>query len=199
MVAGSLTHALVRPDVRLRALILAAAGAAVTAIGAQIAVPWQPVPFTLQTLAVVMCGLTLGFKDATRALAVYVGLGAIGVPVFAEGRSGIGVLMGPTGGYLLAFIMAAAWLGWVADRGWDRKPWTLAPALIGAYAIILGFGSFWLSFFIGYPAAFQTGVAPFLLGDVLKATLAVILVPGAWKALAHFGLLTERPGSSHTR
>ncbi len=199
MVAGSLSHILVRPDVRLRALVLALAGAAVTAIGAQISIPWQPVPFSLQTLAVVLCGLTLGFKDAARAMALYVGLGAAGLPIFAGGRSGFGVLVGPTGGYLLAFILAAAWLGWVADRGWDRKAITLAPALIGAYAIILGLGSLWLSFFIGYPEAFYTGVAPFLLGDVFKAVAAVILVPGAWKALAHFGLATEPPSRPRRR
>lgn len=162
---------------------LIAGGAAVTALAAQISIPWQPVPFTLQTLAVFLCGLTLGAKRGMLAQASYLTAGAAGLPVFAEGKAGAMWLFGPTGGYLLAFVLAAGLLGWVADRGWDRKLVPLAIAMTLATATILGLGTLWLGTSIGLAKAFAVGTLPFLAIECFKAALATIALPAAWKLM----------------
>ncbi|MDQ3287106.1 MAG: biotin transporter BioY, partial [Pseudomonadota bacterium] len=112
--------------------VLVVVFSAFVALTAQVSLPLLPVPLTLQTLGVLFTGAVLGSKRGTLALLLYVAEGAIGLPVFAGGLSGIGVLIGPTGGYLVGFIVAAGIVGLLAERGWDRRLiWAALAMVVG--------------------------------------------------------------------
>jgi biotin transport system substrate-specific component len=151
------------------------------AISAQIAVPlpFSLVPMTMQPLALLLIGASLGWKRGFAAAALYLLEGAGGLPVFAQGRSGLAVLVGPTAGYLFAFPLAAAISGWFAEKTWVRSPLgTVAGMSLALTAIHLS-GWTWLAYGwnFGPDVAFATGVAPFLAGDAVKILLAAILLP----------------------
>lgn len=148
-------------------------------------VPGSPVPQSLQTLAVVVVGAWLGPLRGAIALAAYVVIGAFGAPVFADGAAGPEVLSGPTAGYLVGFILAAAVMGLWADRcrAWHAAP--LATRILSftalalfAHALILGFGWFRLATIIGAGAAFTAGVAPFIVGGIAKSLAGAAIVLG---------------------
>lgn len=153
---------------------------ALTAIAARLAVPMpgSPVPVTLQTLAVSLAGALLGPALGAASQALYVALGALGAPVFSAG-GGIGYLMGPTGGYLLAFPLAAAVTGVLAGKGSDRSvraTLRLGGAIFLGTVIIFGGGYVQLALLTHDPAgAFTAGVQPFLPGDVLKVLVALVI------------------------
>jgi biotin transport system substrate-specific component len=163
---------LAAPDVRAatRALRVAIA-VAVMAVSAQVAVPmpFSPVPATLQPVAVLAIGALLGPRLAMAALVSYLALGMVGLPVFSMGRGGVAHLFGPTGGYLLAFPIAA----WLAGLGGNRQLRTMLPAMVGAMIAIHAGGAAWLAI-LGNDArfAFEAGFVPFLTGDLLKIGLA---------------------------
>lgn len=157
-----------------------AGGAAVTAVAAQISIPWQPVPFTLQTMAVFATALALGARRGVLSQLAYLTAGLAGAPVFANGLGGPQTLFGPTGGYLLAFLLAAAVLGTVADRGWDRKPLALAGGLLVANLVVLGLGTLWLATFLGLPGALAKGTLPFLPGELVKSLAVAGALPATW-------------------
>jgi biotin transport system substrate-specific component len=164
-----------------RDLGLAAGGAALTAACAQVSVPWQPVPFTLQTLAVTLCGLTMGARIGTMSQVAYIAAGMAGAPVFAGGAAGPQHLFGPTGGYLVAFVAAAGLLGWLAEKGWTRSGWLTAAALAVGNVLILALGATWLSVFTGAGAAWTLGVAPFVSGAVAKSAVVALCLPQTWR------------------
>lgn len=145
--------------------------------------PFSPVPITGQTFAVLLTGAILGYKRGSISLSIYVLEGLVGLPVFANGTSGIGVLLGPTFGYLVGFIFAGALVGRLAEKGYDRHWLSMFLVFCLGQAIIYFFGILRLSFFVGLENVFEAGIAPFLIGDVLKAGLAMILLPFAWKIL----------------
>lgn len=162
-------------------------GSLFVAAMAQLSVPLKPVPITGQTLAVLLVGMVLGSKRGALALAAYLGEGIAGLPVFAEAKSGIATVLGPTGGYLVGFI-AAAWLvGLLAERGFDRSLLKTLGAMIAGNLVIYAFGLGWLATFpfisglVGEAGLLSLGMLPFLIGDTLKAILAALLLPGAWK------------------
>lgn len=156
---------------------LAVMGSLLVAAAAQVNVPMIPVPMTLQTLAVLMIGAAYGSRLGAATLALYALEGAIGLPVFAEFKSGE---MLASFGYVLGFIAAAYVVGYLAERGWDRSvPKMFAAMLLGA-AVLYVPGLLWLSAWIGPSAAIQYGLAPFLLGDVVKAAVAALGFPAAW-------------------
>ncbi|OQW53663.1 MAG: hypothetical protein A4S09_07095 [Proteobacteria bacterium SG_bin7] len=135
-----------------------------------IPLPWTPVPITGQTLGVALTALLWGRARGTAVVLGYLVLGAVGVPVFALGRSGISV--GPTFGYLLGMIVAAYVMGSMADRGWTRKFWqTYFTAVLGS-GITFCFGLIGLSFFIPHENLLAAGLFPFLPGDLIKTFLA---------------------------
>jgi biotin transport system substrate-specific component len=155
------------------------------ALAAQIAipVPFSPVPITGQTLAVLLTGILLGSKRGAGAVLLYCAEGILGLPVFAGGSSGIYHLVGPTGGYLLAFIPAAYACGFLAERGWDRNVGrTLIMMVLGKIIIYTG-GLFWLSFYVGSGQVLIMGLYPFIPGMIIKIFLAAILLPAGWKLL----------------
>jgi biotin transport system substrate-specific component len=159
-------------------------GAVLTSLCAQISIPGNPVPFTMQTFAVTVCGLTLGARAAFLSQIAYLLAGAVGLPVFAEYSGGPHHLVGPTGGYLFSFLPAAALLGYVADRGLARRGWSLALALVVANLLILGLGVTWLSFFLPQSQVMNAGFWPFIPAAVIKSALAWATLPMAWSRLS---------------
>ncbi len=168
----------------------AALMAAFAAVAAQISIPLEPVPFTLQVLAVVLAGLLLGPRYGALAMAVYVLVGAIGVPVFAGFRGGLGVLFGDTGGYLLSYPLAAAVAG-LAARSIANSPRgrALAAGLVwgcAALAVIYALGATWLAVLAGLSpaAALAAGVLPFIPFDLVKVGLAALVAVAVAPAIA---------------
>lgn len=141
-----------------------------------------PVPMTLQTFAVLLIGMAFGWRLAGLTLIAYITEGVLGFPVFASG-GGLAYLAGPTAGYLFGFLEAAVLVGWLAEKGWDRSfIKTFAAAFIGC-AVIYANGVPWLAMMIGSEKAITAGFVPFLLGDLIKAALATVTLPIAWRIL----------------
>jgi biotin transport system substrate-specific component len=149
-----------------------------------IPLPFTAVPITGQTLGVLLTGAVLGSRRGGLALALYLVEGALGLPVFAPSvvlAPGIARLLGPTGGYLLAYPLAAALVGWLAERGWDRRLPLAALAMMLGNLVIYAGGVAWLTLLLGKPgAAVLQGLVPFIPGDLLKIVIAAIVLPGAW-------------------
>jgi biotin transport system substrate-specific component len=148
---------------------------------AQVEIPLWPVPLTLQTLGVLFTGAVLGGRRGTLALLLYLAEGVVGLPVFAGGASGVAQLLGPTGGYLVGFVVAAGVVGCLAERGWDRRlVWTVLAMLVGNLAIYT-LGVTWLAIFLGDPqSALVKGVLIFIPGDLIKIAIAALALPGSW-------------------
>lgn len=174
--------ALPRADV-LRNVLLVVGGSLATALAAQLAVPlpFSPVPLTGQTLAVLLVGMTLGARRGFASLALYLAEGAAGLPVFAGGAAGPAVLIGPTAGYLIAFPFAAALTGALAERGWDRNPFTTIAAMLLGSVVIFAGGLAGLSRFVPPEGLLAAGLLPFIPGDLVKTVLAAVTVPVAWR------------------
>lgn len=167
----------------VRHLILIIAGSILIALTAQVRIPLPhtPVPITGQTFGVILIGFALGALRGAMTTAVYVFEGVIGLPVFAGGAGGWLALCGPTGGYLLGFI-AGAWVaGFLAERGWDRCFHTMLLAALLSTAVIYIPGLIWLAAFVGWKHVWFTGLLPFIPGDIIKALLATIVLPTAWR------------------
>ena len=162
---------------------LIAGASLVTALAAQLAlpVPWSPVPITGQTFAVLLSGAVLGARRAFLAQALYLAEGALGLPVFAAGAAGAAKLIGPTGGYLLAFPFAAALTGALAERGWDRRFSTMLAAMLLGSAVIFAAGLAQLSRFVPRDGLLAAGLLPFIPGDLIKSALAALAFPAAWR------------------
>jgi biotin transport system substrate-specific component len=163
-------------------LALVTAGAALTAGAAQLAVPLWPVPITGQTLAVLVVGSTLGAVRGALSMVLYAVAGLVGLPVFSDGASGVSVIAGPTGGYIVGFIFAAALTGWLAERKWDRKILRGVLAFGAGTVVTFAFGLPWLSFALqaNLQQTLEWGLYPFLVGGVVKALLAAGILRGAW-------------------
>lgn len=174
-----------------RDAFLAVAFSLLTALSAQVTIHLPLIPLTMQTFAVLLAGALLGPRLGALAMALYLAEGLAGLPVFAEGRSawtpgalpGVPVILGLSAGYLLSYPCAAALVGALAERGWDRRPLTMLAAMLLGSVVVFAFGAGWLAHFVGPARAWTAGVLPFLPGDVLKALLAAGLVPLGWKWL----------------
>jgi biotin transport system substrate-specific component len=164
----------------LRPAALILLGTVALAISAKIQVPFYPVPMTMQTLLVLIIGATYGARFATLTVALYLIEGLCGLPVFASG-GGVSYFIGPTGGFLVGFLCAAACVGYAAERGYDRSLIASLLVMSLGHAIIFGFGFAWLSVRFGPAEAFAVGVAPFFAATVLKTLLAGLIVPALWR------------------
>lgn len=177
---------------RARHVALVVAGALLIYLSALIVmpVPGSPVPITGQTFGVLLVGGALGFRRGALAALLYVLLGVVGLPFFAEGRGGIAVIVGATGGYLVGFVLASAIVGRLAELGWDRHVGGAVGAMLIGNAVIYAIGLPWLMVVAGYdlPTAVAKGLTPFLLGDALKLALAAVVFPVAW------WIVGRRPG-----
>jgi biotin transport system substrate-specific component len=158
----------------LRMLVFASLMAALIAVGAFLAIPVGPVPIVLQNLFVLLAGLLLGSRWGAAAVGIYLLAGACGLPVFAGGSGGLGHLVGPLGGYLMGFLLAAWVIGFVAERAGGKLIWEVS-AMIAGSLIIYAVGVPWLMkvMGLGFHKALAVGMYPFLIGDALKIAAAV--------------------------
>lgn len=174
-----------------RTAVLIVGFALLTALAAQIVIPlpWTPVPITGQTFAVLLAGASLGWARGGASQLLYVALGAVGLPFYAGGEGGWTAATGATGGYLIGFVVAAAIVGLLAERRQDRSFVTSLPAMLTGTAIIYVFGVSWLahSVVVSWVKAVELGMAPFLVGDLVKLLAAGLLLPAAWKLAGRSG------------
>jgi biotin transport system substrate-specific component len=187
--AGTLADLLLPPAsgtaAFVRASVLVIAGAALTALAAQLSftVPWTPVPYTGQTAAVLLVGTALGARKGAASMALYVLAGVVGLPVYAAGAHGIERLFGFTGGYLLGFVAGSALVGRLAERRWDRSRVgaALLMALGNLVIYLIGVPVLALVGGLSWPDAVQVGAIVFLPWDVAKIAAAALALPLAWR------------------
>lgn len=162
--------------------------ACLTAVFAQISFWIGPVPITGQTFAVLLTGALLGSRRGALSQLSYLAIGATGIPYWFAlgGPPGIARLLGPTGGYLIGFVAAAFVVGWLAERGWDRKIWLAIPAMLAGNIVIYVFGLLRLAQFVPQEALLQTGLYPFIIGDAIKLVAAALALPAGWLLLRRF-------------
>lgn len=170
-------------------IALISSGAVLTAFAAQLVVPMWPVPITAQTFAVLLVGSVLGASRGAISLIAYFSLGAAGLPVFSAASS---LSFGPTFGYLVGFIAAAAVVGWLSQRGWHKSAIGVIGSFAIANAVIYLFGIPWLAFVLGglgiandFLSVAAAGLIPFVVGDIIKMALAAAALPLAWKYLGN--------------
>lgn len=168
-------------------IVLVVAGAGLTAVLAQAVIPLPYVPITGQTLAVLLVGATLGWARGGAALLLYLVLGLVGLPVYApqdDGShlTGFTALAAPSFGYIIGFVFAAAIVGWLSERKWDRHVLKALAIFVGGSLVVFVFGLPWLATVAGLDLAqtLQYGLLPFIPGGVVKAIIAAGLLPLAW-------------------
>jgi biotin transport system substrate-specific component len=173
-----------RTSPRIRHALLIAAGALLIYLCAlvSITIPGNPVPYTLQNFGVLVVGGALGLRRGGAAALLYVALGVIGLPFFAEGKGGLQIIWGYTGGYLIGFVLAAAVVGRLAELGWDRRIGGAIGATALGTATIYAIGVPWLAVTTGSSLirAIELGLLPFLAVDIVKLLAAAAVFPAAW-------------------
>ena len=183
-----------RPSEKTQALLfnmsLIFGGSVFIALSAQFAIG-GPVPFTMQTFAVLTIGALFGPKLGSMTIGLYLLEGLAGLPVFAQWRGGPAVFLGYTGGFLIGFLAAAYVTGFLAQIGWDRRFITTALAMIAGNVLIYTFGIMHLTHLVGFQQALVMGLYPFIAGAVIKIVLAAALLPSGWKLLARCRLLEK--------
>lgn len=180
---------ILRPQMKRRALaydaLLVITGSVLMGLLAQVSLPlpFSPVPITGQTFGVLMLGALLGKKRGALAVVTYLSEGVAGLPVFAGAAAGPAVLLGPTGGYLLGFLLAAYAVGALAEAGWDRRTSTTFLMMCVGTGLIYLTGLLGLTRFVPSPLLLETGLFPFLPGGLVKIGLATLLLPAGWNLL----------------
>jgi biotin transport system substrate-specific component len=175
------------PETESRALRYAAIGiigSLLLTASAKIQVPFWPVPMTMQTFVVLFLGAALGARLGAAVVLFYLAQGAMGLPVFAgtpEKGLGLAYMMGPTGGYLVGFVVGAFIVGWMAEHGWGRSVPRLFAAMFAGHVAILGIGVLWLGTLVGMDKAWALGMAPFYAATVFKTALGAFVVPALWQ------------------
>ncbi|HRP79067.1 MAG TPA: biotin transporter BioY, partial [Aquamicrobium sp.] len=167
--------------------LLAISGTLLLTLAAKTKVVLGPVDLYLGNFAVLALAAAYGRRLGLATFLLYLAEGAMGFPVFQstpEKGIGIAYMMGTTGGYLVGMIFATALVGWAADRGFDRNPFKLFSVMLVGGAMILAFGFAWLATLIGAEQAWQFGVVPFIVPDIVKAALAASLIPAVWALFA---------------
>ncbi len=162
-----------------------------TIVAAQVSIPlpFTPVPFTLQPMVVLLGGAALGSRLGMSSQVLYLLVGIAGLPVFAASPilpQGFGRLLGPTGGYLMSYPIAAFITGYLAERGLDRRYITSVLAMSAGLAVVFACGVSWMAFgtpHVGLSTALRTGLIPFIPADIVKVLLAATVLPAAWKFL----------------
>ena len=185
MNAATLRLAVVPRTNLLTEAVLVVGGALFLALCAQISfeLPFTPVPITLQTYGVFVIGASYGAWRGGGTTAVYLLMGIVGLPVYADRTHGLDVVLGATGGYLVGFVLAAVVVGWLAQRQWDRRFSSAVTAMLTGTVIIYAFGLVWLKVDQGLDVAttLEYGLYPFVPGDLLKIYLAGAALPFAWR------------------
>lgn len=174
-----------------RSAVLVTAGALLTAAASQVSIPlgYTPVPINLATFAAALTGGALGARRGAASMGLFLVLGVVGFPFFADAGSGWTTVTGATGGYLLAYPVMAAIVGLAAQRGRDRHVGSFVAAVVVANVILYTIGAVWLAQVLDVPlvggerSAFSLGVQPFLAGDAAKMLAAGVLFPTTWRLL----------------
>jgi biotin transport system substrate-specific component len=182
--------------------MLVAAAVVLLTLSAKIQIPMWPVPMTMQTYVVLVIGMGYGTKLGLLSVGSYIALGVLGFPVFAgtpERGVGLPYVFGPTGGYLLGFVLAAGTCGALAKRGWDRHLLSCVAAMTVAHAVIFACGVAWLATMTGWERAVAVGFTPFVAATIVKTMLAAASLPAAWHITRRYfpggrGRLSERSG-----
>ncbi|MCB1430811.1 MAG: biotin transporter BioY [Nitratireductor sp.] len=171
---------------------LAVSGTMLITLAAKTQVPFWPVPMTLQTLAILVIAASFGLRLGVATVMLYLAQGLAGLPVFAGAAAGPAYFAGPTAGFLAGFVVAAAIIGFAADKGLSRNPFKLFATMLVADLVLLAMGFAWLAFAfvsaktgttIGASAAFQAGIVPFLPGELVKLVLASCLLSALWQTV----------------
>ena len=172
-------------------MLLVVTGVLFTAAAAQVVIPIWPVPITGQTLAVLLVGSALGAVRGAVSLGMYALVGLLGLPVFApqdDGShlTGFAALAAPSFGYIVGFILSAALVGWIAERAGDRKVLGAALSFLGGTVATFAIGLPWLAITLGLSleSTLQFGLYPFIVGGVIKAAIAAVVIPGVWAIIA---------------
>lgn len=161
--------------------LLAIGGSLLLAVSAKIQVPFWPVPMTLQSLTVLLIGLGFGSRLGAATVLLYLAEGLLGLPVFAGAIAGPAYMAGPTSGYLLGFLLSAAAVGALAERGWDRNLLRASAAIAAGHVLLFIPGVLWLTFLFGWTKAVAVGVTPFVAATILKTALGVAMIALMWK------------------
>lgn len=172
------------PHSALSNVALVVGGTAVTALLAQLTIPLWPVPITGQTLAVLLVGSALGANRGALAMLLYWVVGMAGAPIYSDGGSGLAAAFGPSGGYIMGFMVAAYAVGKVAERGGDRNVLKAALSFLAGTVITFAFGMAWLALSTGagLQQTLEWGLYPFIAGGLIKSAIAAGIMPLAWKA-----------------
>jgi len=171
-----------RLNARVRHILLIAAGAAFIYLTARFSIPRDPIPWTGQTFGILVVGGALGARRGFTAVTLYVLLGLIGLPFFAEGKGGSAVILGQSGGYIIGFVVAGTIVGRLAELGWDRRiSGAVAMMLVGTI-VIYAIGLPWLSYVrhLSVADTISGGLAPFIVLDTVKLLVAAGIFPVAW-------------------
>lgn len=179
--AASLTPAFSPLDLQSRPLAwrvgAVVLGTLFLTLSSYVEVPMVPVPVTMQTFAVMLVGALYGWRLGAITIIAWLAEAAVGLPVLAGGAAGAHHFVGPTAGYLFAFPVAGALVGWLAERGWNGKQPVLAfLSMLLGNALCLAIGGAWLAVLFGADVAWTSGVAPFIVGGVLKSALGAALL-----------------------
>lgn len=170
-----------------RNVLLVIGGSLALTLSAKAQVPFWPVPMTMQTFVVLVIGMTFGWRLGAATVLFYLAQGALGLPVFAnspERGIGLAYMVGPTGGYLVGFALAAAVTGLLAERGWDRSMARAFAALLAGAVSIYALGVLWLGVVVGFDKPLLSlGVLPFLPAEAFKIALAAAVLPLSWRLI----------------
>lgn len=167
-----------------KSVLLVLGGSFALALSAKIQVPFWPVPITLQSMMVLLIGIASGSRLGALIILAYLAEGALGLPVFAGAAAGPAYLAGPTGGYLLGFLLGATFAGWATERGWGRDLFRTLPVMLLGHFLIVAPGMLWLGVLLGWNKAVAFGIAPFLLATLIKSALGAAMVSVLWKIAA---------------
>lgn len=164
----------------IKPAVLVIGGSLALALSAKIQVPFWPVPMTMQSLVVLLIGFISGSRLGALTLLAYLAEGFVGLPVFAGAAAGPAYMAGPTGGYLLGFLLGATFVGWLAERGWDRDLQHTAVAMTLGHVLLFVPGVLWLAVLFGWTQALALGVTPFIAATILKTGLGVGIIAALW-------------------
>jgi len=164
--------------------LLVIGGSLLLALSAKIQVPFWPVPITMQSMVVLLIGVALGSRLGALTILAYLAEGVAGLSVFAGAAAGPAYLAGPTGGYLLGFLLGCTLAGWAAERGWGRDLFRTLPVMLLGHVLIVAPGVLWLAALLGWNKAVAFGIMPFLLATLLKSALGAAMVSALWKMAA---------------
>jgi biotin transport system substrate-specific component len=185
---STLKSAFISRSTAVTQISLILSGTVFLAIMAQISfpIPGSPIPFTGQTLGVLLLGTAYGASLGFSTMAFYLLMGALGAPIFASNSHGLERITGATGGYLIGMLLSTLVIGALAGRKWDQKLKTVIPTMVIGNAIIFSFGLIWLHEYTGenWQWVFEKGFTPFIFGEVFKIAIASTALPAVWRLVS---------------